>query len=85
MFGDRIAIDASEGDTSPFARAIVTTYSREGSSVLLLGHVMDGREAGTSIAIANHYLLGGSPRQGSDRLEAAVGTATLYHLNRFTQ
>jgi FG-GAP repeat protein len=85
MFGDRIAVGATQGGVCDcIPPAIITTYSREGSSVLPLGHVHDLSARARSIAIANYVLLTGAPRDiGSDDLQFSVGSAHLYHLNLF--
>jgi hypothetical protein len=86
MFDKRIAIGGLEAPTNDLPWAIVSTYSRDGSSVLPLGHIRDGRAVSTGMAIANNLLLIGSSRDGS--LICALygicgGSAALLHLNQF--
>jgi hypothetical protein len=85
MFGNRIAVAATEGGVCDcIPPAIITTYSRDGSSVLPLGHVRDLSPVTRSIAIFNNLLLAGAPRdEGSDVTAFSIGSARLYHLNQF--
>jgi hypothetical protein len=85
MFDKRIAVGGSEfsQDSEVEGRALVATYTREGSSVLPLGFVSRETTA-VSVAIANNLLLVGSPFTGACLFAGScVGRANLYHLNRF--
>jgi hypothetical protein len=64
--------------------AVVSTYSRDGSSVLPLG-IVPRTPNSTSISIANNLLLVGSPYDGGECTDRGDcrGQANLYHLNRF--
>jgi hypothetical protein len=85
MFDKRIAVGGSEfsQDGEVEGRALVATYTRDGSSVLPLGFVSHDTTA-VSVAIANNLLLVGSPFTGACLFAGScVGRANLYHLNRF--
>jgi hypothetical protein len=88
MFGNRIAISASEFNANPDIEPAVQvlTYSRTGSSVQALGTTgfTEGRFP-ASVAIANNVLLAGSPLDRACMFfgVGCVGEANLFDLNHF--
>ena len=85
VFGRHIAIDAVGPPTfvSIMSHGIVFTYTRDGSSVLARG-TAQGHLAGTSMALANNWLLVGD--LGDERCPfGCPGSATLYDINRLSQ
>jgi FG-GAP repeat len=86
MFGERIAIAAVEpyGLESFYPFGFVYTYTRDGSSVVPRG-VAAGNAVGSSIALANKWLLFGTTVEPSSCTFGCIGSATLYDVNRFRQ
>ena len=85
MFGKRIVVSATRADinTTPFG--VRHTYARNGSIVTALG-IADGFTASTSIAVANQWLLEGSPFDFQcTNVGLCIGQATVFDLNRFAQ
>jgi hypothetical protein len=89
MFGNRIAVGAQDDPVEAHddnqGDAIVTTYARDGSSVVPLGTAW-GAGPPFSISIANNWLLVGSPFEGyCPNDENCVGGAHVFDLNRFAE
>lgn len=85
MFDKRIAVSADREDLNQIQRAWVHTYSRSGSTVTALG-LAEGFLHSTSIAIANQWLLVGSPfDEACTSVEICIGEANVFDLSRFTQ
>ena len=89
MFGNRIAVggydDVIDPHNDDLGNAMVTTYVRDGSSVVPLGTV--GSEGPPfSISIANNWLLVGSPFAGYCPYDQnCLGAASVFDLNRFAE
>jgi hypothetical protein len=87
MFGNRIAVggqgEDGQGHDPYEGNAMVTTYARDGATVVPLGTAW-GEGPPFSISIANNWLLVGSPFAGYCPDDGnCVGGATVFDLNRF--
>jgi len=86
MFDKRIVVAAVSSDFTRERNAYVHTYARDGSTVTPVG-LAAGFLDTHSIALANQWLLVGSPLTfscGSAAI-ACIGTAPVFDLNRFMQ
>jgi hypothetical protein len=89
MFGNRIAVggqgENTQGHDDNEGDAMVTTYARDGSTVVPLGTAW-GAGPPFSISIANNWLLVGSPFAGfCPEDDNCIGGAYVFDLNRFRQ
>jgi hypothetical protein len=84
MFGSRIAVSAHDIQADSHApQAFVLTYSRSGNAVVPVGLAAPvGETAANSIAIANNWLLIGSPFSGCGFF-GCIGEANIFDLLHF--
>jgi hypothetical protein len=87
MFDKRIVVAALNSDPIVTRKAVVHTYARDGSTVTPVGMAAGASFEPVSIALANQWLLVGSPFgvRCESRTPPCIGRVDVFDLSRFTQ